>query len=57
MHPAWLRAGCAVTEPTVIGLIMPDVASFYCQEILRGVNQAIAKLDKDLIVYTSGVIG
>jgi LacI family transcriptional regulator, galactose operon repressor len=40
----------------VIGLIIPDVASYYCQEILRGVNQAIAKLDKALIVYTSGVI-
>ncbi len=40
----------------VIGLIMPDVASSYCQEIMRGVNRAIAKLDKDLIVYTSGGI-
>jgi LacI family transcriptional regulator len=40
----------------VIGLIIPEVASYYCQEILRGVNQAIAMLDKALIVYTSGVI-
>jgi len=40
----------------VIGLIVPDVASYYCQEIMRGVNRAIAKLDKDLIVYTSGVM-
>jgi LacI family transcriptional regulator len=40
----------------VIGLIMPDVASPYCQGIMRGVNRAIAKLDKDLIVYTSGVV-
>jgi LacI family transcriptional regulator len=40
----------------VIGLIMPDVASDFSQEILRGVNRAIAKLDKDLIVYTSGVM-
>jgi LacI family transcriptional regulator len=40
----------------VIGLIMPDVASYYCQEIMRGVNRAIAKLDKDLIVYTSGMM-
>lgn len=38
----------------VIGLIMPDVASSYCHEILRGVNRAIAQLDKDLIIYTSG---
>ncbi len=40
----------------VIGLIMPGVASYYCQEILRGVDRAIGKLDKDLIVYTSGVM-
>jgi LacI family transcriptional regulator, galactose operon repressor len=40
----------------VIGLIMPDVASYYCQEIMRGVNRAIAKLDHDLIVYTSAVL-
>ena len=40
----------------VVGLIMPDVASYFCQEIMRGVNRAIAKLDKDLIVYTSGVM-
>jgi LacI family transcriptional regulator len=40
----------------VIGLIMPDVATYFCQEIMRGVNRAIAKFDKDLIVYTSGVI-
>lgn len=38
----------------VIGLIMPDVASPYCHVILRGVNRAIAKLDKDLLIYTSG---
>jgi LacI family transcriptional regulator len=38
----------------VIGLIMPDVASPYCQEIMRGVNTAIASLNKDLIIYTSG---
>lgn len=37
----------------VIGLILPDVASLYCQEIMRGVNRAIAKLDKDLIIYSS----
>ena len=38
----------------VIGLIMPDVASPYCHVIMRGVNQAIAQLDKDLLIYTSG---
>jgi LacI family transcriptional regulator len=38
----------------LIGLILHDVASPYSQEIMRGVNQVIAKLDKDLIIYTSG---
>ena len=38
----------------LIGLILHDVASLYSQEIMRGVNQVIAKLDKDLIIYTSG---
>jgi len=38
----------------LIGLILHDVASSYSQEIMRGVNQVIAKLDKDLIIYTSG---
>lgn len=38
----------------LIGLILHDVASSYSQEIMRGVNQVIAKLDTDLIVYTSG---
>ncbi len=38
----------------LLGLILHDVASFYSQEILRGTNQVIANLDKDLIVYTSG---
>jgi LacI family transcriptional regulator len=47
--------GMRSQRTNVIGLIMPDVASYYCQEILRGVNRAIARFDKDLIVYTSGV--
>lgn len=38
----------------LIGLILHDVASFYSQEIMRGVNRVIAQLDKDLIIYTSG---
>ena len=38
----------------LIGLILHDVASLYSQEIMSGVNQAIAKIDKDLIIYTSG---
>lgn len=38
----------------VIGMIMPDVATPYCASIMRGVNSAIARLDKDLLIYTSG---
>jgi LacI family transcriptional regulator len=40
----------------VIGLILPNVALYYCQEILSGVSQAIVGLDRDLIIYTSGVV-
>src|SRR5690554_3608074 len=47
--------GMRSRRTNVIGLIMPDVGSYYSQTILRGVNQAIAQLDKALIVYTSGV--
>jgi LacI family transcriptional regulator len=38
----------------VIGLIMPDVASPYCIEVLRGINEAISVSDYDLIIYTTG---
>jgi LacI family transcriptional regulator len=38
----------------LLGLILHDVASLYSQEIMRGVNQVIAKIDQDLIIYTSG---
>jgi LacI family transcriptional regulator len=38
----------------VIGLIMPDVASPYCSEVLRGINEAISASDYDLIIYTTG---
>lgn len=38
----------------VIGMVMPDIASLYCVEIMRGVNQVIARLDYDLIIYTNG---
>lgn len=38
----------------VIGLIMPDVASPYTHAVMRGVNRAIANLDTDLLIYTSG---
>jgi LacI family transcriptional regulator len=38
----------------VIGLIMPDVSSPYCVEVLHGINQAVATSDYDLIIYTTG---
>ncbi len=38
----------------VMGLIMPDVADPFCVEVMKGVNRAIAPLDYDLIVYTTG---
>ncbi len=40
----------------VIGLIMPDVTSFYSVAVMQGVNRAIADIDYDLIVYTNGDI-
>jgi LacI family transcriptional regulator len=48
--------GMRSRRTNVIGLIMPDVAVPYCQEVMRGVNRAIAQLDYDLIVYTTGDI-
>lgn len=38
----------------VIGLIMPDVISPYCLEIIQGVNHVIARYDYDLLIYTNG---
>jgi LacI family transcriptional regulator len=46
--------GMRSRSTNVVGLIMPDVAGYYGQEIMRGVNQAIARLDRHLIIYTSG---
>ena len=46
--------GMRSRRTNLIGLILHDVASLYSQELMRGVNQAIAKIDKDLIIYTSG---
>lgn len=40
----------------VIGLIMPDVSSFYSVAVMQGVNRAIEDIDYDLIVYTNGDI-
>jgi LacI family transcriptional regulator len=38
----------------VIGLLLPDVATPYCQQILKGANRAIAASNYDLIIYTNG---
>lgn len=38
----------------VIGMVIPDVASYYCAEIMGGVNQVIAQIGSDLIIYTNG---
>lgn len=46
--------GMRSRRTNVIGLVVPDVASPYCHHILVGVNRAIARLDKHLIIYTSG---
>ena len=46
--------GMRSRRTNVIGLIMPDVSSPYCTEVMRGVNRAIASLDYDLIIYTNG---
>jgi LacI family transcriptional regulator len=47
--------GMRSRRTNIIGLIMPDVASLYCVEVMRGVNQAISQIDYDLIIYTNGV--
>ncbi len=46
--------GMRSRRTNVIGLIIPDVSSFYSVDVLRGVNRAIAQLHYDLIVYTGG---
>jgi len=48
--------GMRSRRTNVIGLIMPDVGSPYCTEVMRGINLAVAKSDYDLIIYTTGDI-
>ncbi len=48
--------GMRSLRTNVIGLIMPDVSSPYCVEVMRGVNRAISNSEYDLIVYTTGDI-
>jgi len=38
----------------VLGLIMPEVESLYSFAVLQGVNQAVANLKYDLLIYTGG---
>lgn len=38
----------------LIGLVMPDIEYPYAIEIMKGVNRAIAELDFDLLLYTTG---
>jgi LacI family transcriptional regulator len=38
----------------VIGLVAPDVGDPFMVQVVKGVNQAIAELDYDLIVYSGG---
>jgi LacI family transcriptional regulator len=48
--------GMRSIRTNVIGLIIPDVGTPYCIEVMRGVNRAIAQSNYDLIVYTTGAI-
>jgi len=48
--------GMRSIRTNVIGLIIPDVGTPYCTEVMRGVNRAIAQSNYDLIVYTTGAI-
>jgi LacI family transcriptional regulator len=38
----------------VIGLVMPDVSTAYCVEIMGAINQVIARSDYDLLIFTKG---
>lgn len=41
-------------KKNLVGLIMPDIAYPFAVEVMRGVNQAIAESEFDLLVYTTG---
>jgi LacI family transcriptional regulator len=41
-------------KKNLVGLIMPDIAYPFAIEVMKGVNQAIAQSDFDLLVYTTG---
>ena len=41
-------------KKNLVGLIMPDIAYPFAIEVMRGVNQAIAESEFDLLLYTTG---
>ena len=41
-------------KKNMVGLIMPDIAYPFAIEVMKGVNQEIAKSEFDLLVYTTG---
>ena len=41
-------------KKNLVGLIMPDIAYPFAFEVMRGVNQAIAESEFDLLLYTTG---
>jgi len=41
-------------KKNLVGLIMPDIAYPFANEVMKGVNRAIAESDSDLLVYTTG---
>lgn len=40
----------------LLGLVVPDIGFPYSQEVMKGINQAIAESSFDLLVYTTGDI-
>lgn len=43
-------------KKNLIGLVVPDIGFPYSIEIMKGINQAIAESNFDLLVYTTGQI-
>jgi len=41
-------------KKNLVGLIMPDIAYPFAIEVMKGVNQAIAESEFDLLLYTTG---
>ncbi|MBX7233612.1 MAG: LacI family transcriptional regulator [Caldilineales bacterium] len=42
------------SKTNLIGLIMPDVAYPFAIEVMKGVNEAVAASESDLLIYTTG---